>query len=82
MNGFFVRITPTGLPVQWVTPSFQVQVSGSQLTAVKSSSPSARQPGPVAVDGSPGKRGGLVGIADDRNQHQTRGKTEDTGQPR
>ena len=47
VTGFFVRITPTGMPVQWITPSFHVQVSGSQLTSVKSSSTSSFQPGPV-----------------------------------
>ena len=25
---FCVRMTPTGLPVQWMTPSFQLHVSG------------------------------------------------------
>ena len=47
VTGFLVRITPTGWPVQCTTPSFQLQVSGSQLTLTKSSSPSALQPGPL-----------------------------------
>src|SRR5262249_6530598 len=41
------RVTPTGLPVQWTPPSFQVHVSGAVLTLTKSASPSVRQPGPV-----------------------------------
>src|SRR4051794_27059441 len=47
VNGFLVRVTPTGVPLQCTTPSSQVQVSGSPLTVTKSSSPSAFQPGPV-----------------------------------
>ena len=61
VTGCFVRVTPTGVPVQWATPSFQVQVSGSQLTFVKSSSPSARHPGPVPSMKALGSRGRLVG---------------------
>jgi hypothetical protein len=47
VTGFFIRITPTGWPVQWITLSFQLQVSGAQFTAAKSASSSARQPRPV-----------------------------------
>src|SRR5262245_34780973 len=51
------RVTPTGLPVQWTPPSFQVHVSGAVFTLTKSASPSVRQPGPVpsikALGGEP-----------------------------
>src|SRR6266545_2506446 len=44
---FFVRITPTGLPVQWSIPLVQLQVSESQLTLTKCFSANGYQPGPV-----------------------------------
>ena len=68
-HGFFVRVTPTGWPVQCTTPSFQVQVSGSQLTFAKSSSRALRQPGPVPSM-KRGGRGRLVGEGDRRHQSQ------------
>ena len=47
---FLLRITPTGLPVHLMRPLFSnVHVSGLQLTAAKSSSVIARQPGPVPL---------------------------------
>src|SRR4051812_4899437 len=46
LYGLTDRITPTGFPVQWTKPSFQVQVSGSQLTFWKSFSVRSTQPGP------------------------------------
>src|SRR5436190_21916761 len=39
-----VRMTPTGLPVQWTSPPFHVQVLSSQLTLTKSSPVSCFQP--------------------------------------
>src|SRR5690349_9030272 len=40
------RMTPTGLPVQRTPSVVQVQVSGAQLTLVKSPEESVRQPRP------------------------------------
>src|SRR4051812_9510062 len=41
---FWLRDTPTGLPVQWITLSLTLQVSGTPLTGVKSFSLSGSQP--------------------------------------
>src|SRR6185436_1063240 len=58
---FWLRVTPTGLPVQWITPSFELHVSGAPLTGVKSFSVSSTQPGPVpstkALDRAPESAG-------------------------
>ena len=48
LYGFLVRNTPVGFPVHDTTPSFQDQVSASQLTFTKSAFLSSVQPGPVA----------------------------------
>src|SRR6059036_1098277 len=53
-----VRITPIGWPVQLRRSFFQVQVSGSQLTLVKSSCASGRQPGSVPSTNALGRPGG------------------------
>ena len=45
--GFFIRMTPTGLPVQKACPPFQVQVFGWQFTFTKSWPVSIRHPCPV-----------------------------------
>ena len=45
--GFFMRITPTGLPVQEACPPSQVHVFGLQFTFTKSSPVSSRHPCPV-----------------------------------
>ncbi len=47
VNTCWVRMTPTGLPVQIRRSSFQVHVSGLQLTLMKSCSPSGRHPCPL-----------------------------------
>jgi hypothetical protein len=57
---FAVRITPTGVPLQWISSlsSWNVQVSGSSLTWAKSASFNGRQPGPSPTRSSPGARAG------------------------
>ena len=46
-NSFDVRITLTGAPEQWSTPSFQLHVSSALLTLVKSAAVRSRKPGRV-----------------------------------
>src|SRR3989304_1051946 len=73
VNVFLERITPTGCPVQCATPSFQVQVSGLQLTLVKSGSPRAFQPGAVpstnALGGAAGSSTPPVTTETANNKH-------------
>jgi len=47
VTDFVVRITPTGWPLQMIIPLVQFQVSGAQLTFMKSALVKSRQPGPV-----------------------------------
>ena len=77
VTGFFVRVTPTGCPVQCATPSFQVQVSASRLTLAKSSWPELAPPRPGAVDEGAGSRGRLVGETERRDQGQASGDPQD-----